>query len=202
MKIKKWEIYLAVFVVLLFCLQLLLIEVIYDQKALSEKLIRMHVIANSDSPEDQSLKLEVRDAVNAYLSEKLSNCSDTSAAAEIIMSDYEQIENVAESTLLKRGCGYPVGVILSAEFYPTRHYEDFSLPAGEYSSLQIKIGDAEGENWWCVVFPPLCTSAVTEDDLSEMDLTEDEIDLITSDDGGVVFKFGILELIHRIKMRL
>jgi len=202
MKIKKWEVFLAVFVVLLFCLQVLLIEVICDQKALSEKLIRMHVIANSDTPEDQSLKLEVRDAVNGYLSEKLVNCDDADAASGIIMSDLKGIENVAENILLKHGCSYPVNVTLSDELYPTRHYEDFSLPAGEYSSLQIKIGDAKGQNWWCVVFPPLCTSAVTEDDLSEMTLTEDEIDLITSDDGGVVFKFGILELIQRLKTRL
>ena len=202
MKIKKWEVFLAVFVVLLFCLQFLLVEVIYDQKSLSEKLIRMHVIANSDTAEDQNLKLEVRDAVNGYLSEKLVNCNDSDVASHIIMSDLEGIENVAESTLIKHGCGYSVDVTLSDEIYPTRHYENFSLPAGEYSSLQIKIGDAKGQNWWCVVFPPLCTSAVTEDDLSEMALTEDEIDLITSDDGGVVFKFGILELIQRLKTRL
>lgn len=199
MKIKKWEVFLAIFLVLLLFMQVLLVDIIYDQKSLSEKLVRMHIIANSNTTDDQNLKLKVRDAVNMYLADKLYGCENRDEAARIIKLSYNEIVDIAEGVLIANGCNHTVDVKLSDEYYPTRHYVDFSLPAGEYSSLQIRIGEATGDNWWCVVFPPLCTSAASTEDFSTMSLSDDEINFITSNDGGVVFKFGILEFINKVR---
>lgn len=155
----------------------------------SAQLVRLHVIAHSDAPEEQSVKLTVRDNVLEYLEPKLESAGSAVEAREIITKNLDGIKRAAENV----SEGRPVSVKLGEEYYPTRDYDGFSLPAGKYQSLRVTLGSGEGHNWWCVVFPPLClTAAETEAAFEELD---DGTRAIISDDGGsVVFKFRILEL--------
>ena len=156
---------------------------------ISGQLIRLHIIAASDEPEEQAVKLEVRDSVLAYLEPKLENAPDSESARDIIRSCMDGIASAAG----RAAGGREVSVELSEEYYPTRDYETFSLPAGRYQSLRVTLGEGEGRNWWCVVFPPLCVSAAETEAAFET-LDESTRAIITEDSDGVVFKFRLLEL--------
>ena len=202
MKIKKWEIYIAIVLAIFVGAYIFVDSISKEQNELSDKLIRMHVVANSDSSDDQELKLEVRDSVNKYLEKHIKDCNEKCSAEDAIKIHLNEIKNVAQNTICGNGYDYNVNVSLTDEYFPTREYDNFSLPAGKYTSLRITIGEGNGKNWWCVVFPPLCTSAVTDETLTELAFTEEEIKFITSDDTNVIFKFKILELINIIKTSL
>lgn len=155
----------------------------------SAQLVRLHVIAHSDAPEEQSVKLTVRDNVLEYLEPKLESAGSAVEAREIITKNLDGIKRAAENV----SEGRPVSVKLGEEYYPTRDYDGFSLPAGKYQSLRVTLGSGEGHNWWCVVFPPLClTAAETEAAFEELD--DGTRAIISDDGGGVVFKFRLLEL--------
>lgn len=155
----------------------------------SAQLVRLHVIAHSDAPEEQSVKLTVRDNVLEYLEPKLESAGSAVEAREIITKNLDGIKRAAENV----SEGRPVSVELGEEYYPTRDYDGFSLPAGKYQSLRVTLGSGEGHNWWCVVFPPLClTAAETEAAFEELD--DGTRAIISDDGGGVVFKFRLLEL--------
>lgn len=155
----------------------------------SAQLVRLHVIAHSDAPEEQSVKLTVRDSVLEYLEPKLESAGSAVEAREIISKNLDGIKRAAENV----SEGRPVSVELGEEYYPTRDYDGFSLPAGKYQSLRVTLGSGEGHNWWCVVFPPLClTAAETEAAFEELD--DGTRAIISDDGGGVVFKFRLLEL--------
>lgn len=132
------------------------------QNRLAEKVVRLHVLANSDSEEDQALKLLVRDAVVSYLEPVLSDVQDMASAKARLSVELEAIREVSTAVLRSNGSRDGVNVTLCSENFDTRHYDTFSLPAGVYSSLRISIGNAEGHNWWCVVFPSLCLPATGE----------------------------------------
>ena len=156
---------------------------------IASQLVRLHVIADSDEAVEQEIKLEVRDAVLSYLEPKLSGASDSGQAAEIIRDNLSGIGSAAEAV----SHGREVNVELSGEYYPTREYETFSLPAGQYLSLRVTLGEGNGHNWWCVVFPPLClTAAETEAAFEQLDGSTRSV--IAEEEGGVCFKFRILEL--------
>ena len=133
-----------------------------QRQELTRNIVRLHVVANSDSREDQHLKLLVRDAVISYLEPVLSGAENIDAAAQQLSSSLDGIREVASSVLLSHGAVDTVTVSLCKENFGTRHYDTFSLPAGVYSSLRITIGEGEGHNWWCVVFPSLCLPATGE----------------------------------------
>ena len=137
--------------------------VLADRRRLSQELIRLHVVAASDSEEDQAVKLLVRDAVVASLQDTVSDCENMDDAEEYLNEQLPEITTVANTVL--RNCGsHDVAVVtLETEEFPTRVYETFTLPAGVYRSLRITIGEGEGKNWWCVVFPTLCIGATAED---------------------------------------
>ena len=156
------------------------------QSALADKVVRLHVIAASDSAEDQRVKLEVRDALLAYLSPRLEAASGARDAAAVIAASAPELKKIAETV-----SGGSARVELGRETYPTREYETFSLPAGEYTSLRVTLGAGGGRNWWCVVYPPLCTAGV--ETAQEALLSEDDIKLITEDGGGYVLRFRLLE---------
>lgn len=154
----------------------------------SEGLVRLHVIAASDDATEQAIKLDVRDAVLSYLEPKLASAADIAGAEALIEANLEGIAAAAESAAQ----GREVNVTLGEEYYPTREYDTFSLPAGRYRSLRVTLGEGAGHNWWCVVFPPLClTAADSEAAFEELD---GETRAIISSDGGVQFKFRLLEL--------
>ena len=167
-----------------------------QQQALSEKLIRLHVVANSDSEEDQALKLQVRDAVLGVTEPLLETAEDPELA---ILQALPAIEEAADTCLDGQ---YPVTVSFGNEEFPTRVYDSFSLPAGVYRSLRVTIGAGEGHNWWCVVFPSICFRATTadlEEAAAAAGFTEAEVQLITEADGGYELKFKSLELLQKIK---
>lgn len=170
-----------------------------QQQALSKKLIRLHVVANSDSGYDQSVKLQVRDAVLARANALLLGADDPKKALEAGLGE---IEAAASAKLRSIGCGEPVRVRLGKEVFPTREYDTFTLPAGVYESLRVSIGEAEGHNWWCVVFPSICLTA-SMDELEQAaeaaGLTDSELQLITAEGEGYVLKFKVLELLQRLK---
>lgn len=163
------------------------------QAALSSELVRLHVIAVSDDEYEQALKLRVRDKVLAYISPKLDGVKSAQNAQRIISAELDGIKQAAESAAEGRS----VLVTLSEEYYPTRNYEKFSLPAGRYQSLRVILGEGAGHNWWCVVFPPLCTSSVQSDEIRAAMSTE-ELAIITESD-GYELRFRTVELWGEIK---
>ncbi len=155
----------------------------------SEGLVRLHVIAASDDATEQAIKLDVRDAVLSYLEPKLASAADIAGAEALIEANLDGIAAAAESAAQ----GREVNVTLGEEYYPTREYDTFSLPAGRYRSLRVTLGEGAGHNWWCVVFPPLCLTAA-ESEAAFEELDGETRAIISSDGGGVQFKFRLLEL--------
>ena len=138
------------------------IALVLDRQKLRNELIRLHVVAASDSEEDQAIKLQVRDAVLESLQAGLENATDIEAAKAYIESQLPKLESAANQVLAAAGCGDVATVSLQVEEFAARVYDTFSLPAGLYDSLRITIGEGEGRNWWCVTFPSLCMPATTE----------------------------------------
>lgn len=158
------------------------------QTSLSGGLVRLHVIAVSDDDNEQRIKLNVRDEVLSYLSPKLDGVQSAAEAQAIIAAELDGIKAAAE----KSAEGRSVQVCLDEEYYPTRDYERFSLPAGRYQSLRVILGEGQGHNWWCVVFPPLCISAA-EQEKAMQSMSEDMRGIVTEADGFQI-KFRIIEL--------
>lgn len=156
--------------------------------------IRLHVIANSNSEKDQSAKLKVRDAVLSYVEDY--NCQSKQEAIATIGADKASIEKIAKQTLEKEGISDTVSLKIGEESYPERSYEGFSLPAGEYTSVRIVIGEGEGENWWCVLFPPMCTAQAVEyeEEMISVGLTKDQYQMITGKTEKYEIKFKLLEI--------
>jgi len=174
---------------------------INGEVGLYDKLIRLHVIANSDSEEDQSLKLSVRDAVLGYITSCVSDCDNAEEARAAIEENKAEITAICRNAVKELGYGCEVKVETGIEAYPEKSYGDFTLPSGDYYSVRVKIGEAAGRNWWCVLFPPLCVGAATEERavMASAGLTKNEIDVITENEGGgYVVKFKIIEFLRGI----
>ena len=157
----KFQKILVLCCVLVLCLAICNILPIHGEEKIYESVVRLHVLANSDSEEDQTLKLKVRDAILSYVSPLVIDSQCKEAAIEILQGELENIEKEAKRIVVEQGYEYNVEVTLTLEDYPTRNYEAMSFPSGEYVSLRVLIGEAEGQNWWCVLFPPLCLSAAS-----------------------------------------
>lgn len=158
------------------------------QTAISDKLLRLHVIAASDEPQEQAVKLQVRDAVLAWLAPQLEGAADRNEARAILAGELETLRAVAESAAEGRA----VRVELGRERYPLRQYEGFTLPAGEYESLRVVLGEGEGRNWWCIVFPPLCIEAAEGERLQSA-MSRESYGIVTEEE-GYVLRFRIVEL--------
>ncbi len=184
--LKKWEISMLLALCITLCAGTWASA---RSEALSDALVRLHVIAVSDEAEEQEIKLRVRDSVLAYLEPRLEGADDAAEARELISAELDGIKAAAETAAE----GREVSVTLSREYYPTRDYGSFALPAGSYESLRVVLGEGEGHNWWCVVFPPLCLSAAETENALET-LGGDSAQLLSGEGEGVVFKFRLLEL--------
>ena len=158
------------------------------QRDISSSLVRLHVIAASDETAEQELKLRVRDNVLEYLTPVLDKAESPEEAQRIINGELTSIKAAAEAC----AGGRSVSVTLGQEYYPTREYEGFTLPAGQYQSLRVILGEGKGHNWWCVVFPPLCVSAAKQNKALDA-MSEPERGLITEAD-GYELRFRIVEL--------
>lgn len=169
------------------------------QQQLSDKVLRLHVLANSDSEADQALKRKVRDSVLETASAILADCPDRETAEQRLSAALPEIEDAARARIAAEGGKQTVTAELRPTVFPTREYEDFTLPAGEYLALRVVLGEGEGHNWWCVVFPPLCaetTSSLSQTAMAA-GLTEEEVALITESD-GYQLKFKAVELWEKL----
>ena len=174
------------------------------QTQLAERVVRLHVLANSDGEEDQELKLLVRDRVLARATELLTQAGNRAEAESLLRRELPELEALAARELRANGCDYPVTAELTDTEFPTREYDGFTLPAGEYLALRVVIGEGAGRNWWCVVFPPLCTAASAEVPAAALaaGLTEDQVGLITEEDRGYVLKFKTVEWWEQLRTQL
>ena len=176
---------------------------VHGETEIYESVIRLHVLANSDSEQDQALKLKVRDAILAYTSPKVIDSASREVAIEILQNELDEIEKIAEQVVKEQGYDYEVEVTLTLEDYPTRNYESMSFPSGQYVSLRVLIGEAKGQNWWCVLFPPLCLSAASEKAENEeafiaVGLNSDQYKIITeTQDTTYYLRFKILEALKK-----
>lgn len=174
------------------------------QDALAQKMIRLHVIANSDSEADQALKLEVRDKVLDFTTTVLQRSADMEDAQVRLREELTRIETIAQREIAAQGYDYPVTAQLASAEFPLKEYDGFSLPAGEYMALRLVIGEGEGRNWWCVVYPPLCTAAAADmpQTAIQAGLTDDDVSLITEEDAGYVLRFRSVELWEQLRQWL
>jgi len=175
------------------------------QEGIAENIIRFHVIANSDSNRDQELKLKVKEALVETLSPKLEKTETITGAYTLLEEQLPKIKETAEAVLQTNGCSYPVTVTLNECFFPLKVYGEYTFPPGYYEALRVRIGAAEGQNWWCVMFPPLCfvdeTYAIIDEDTKEQLkhlLTEEEFETLSSEHTNVKIKFKILEELKKL----
>jgi len=185
-------------IVFVFALSLVILNYlpVHGEEAVYDSVVRLHVVANSDSAADQSLKLKVRDAVIVDVSTITKNCADKSEAVSALADALPEIKKTAEATVRAEGYDYPVTVSLGEEEYPRKSYEDVCFPAGTYQSLQIKIGESEGQNWWCVLFPEMCMSGATraEEAFIQVGLSSEQYKIITeTEEPKYKVRFKILE---------
>ena len=170
-----------------------------QEKDLASKFLRFHVLANSDSDEDQALKLKVRDAVLDKVQLITENTSSFEEAKAMVFAELSAIETAAKQCLAENGSTFTVSVNLEQCDFPTKNYGLFALPAGSYEALRVKIGEAAGQNWWCVLFPPLCSTATSEEFVQAAavaGVSEEDIALL---EGKRVFKFKLAELFAYLK---
>ena len=198
-KVQLFEMALAMGLVLtlLFCM-----GAERSQKELADRLLRLHVIAPSDKAEDQALKLRVRDRVLETAAACLAEARDVESAMVLLEENLPELERVAREQVLSDGCDYSVTVSLTTDSFPTKVYDGFALPPGDYEALRVVLGEGQGQNWWCVVFPPLCAAAASDElekEALRAGLTEEHLRLITQEDQTYVVKFKTLEIWEAVK---
>ena len=196
---KKFYVAIVVLLVTLMALSFL---PVHGEREVYDTVVRLHVLANSDSEADQALKLMVRDGVLEAAAPLVEGCTTQAQAVEALTAHLSDLESAALAVIASEGYDYPVTVLLGEEDYPTRTYDSCAFPAGTYVSLRVLIGEGEGQNWWCCLFPPLCLSAATaksdnEDAFIQVGLTKDQYGIIT-ETGKTKYKvrFKILEVLE------
>lgn len=172
------------------------------QKGIASNIIRFHVRAESDSKEDQWLKLQVKEAVLAYISPVLSKSQSVDESRQLLYNESENIRNVAAATLRSLGDESDVNVYFENCYFPMKTYGDMTFPPGEYEAFRVDIGEAQGKNWWCVLYPPLCFvdavyGEVPEESKEELKgvLTEEEYSMVSGE--NVKFRFKYLKIFNR-----
>ena len=170
--------------------------IVTDSQALRENFLRLHVVGASDSKEDQDVKLLVRDAVLASLEEGIDDLTDPAAAYDYVARMLPKVKEAADRCLQEAGFSDTVQVSLTEEAFPTRDYDTFSLPAGVYQALRVVIGEGEGKNWWCVVFPQLC---VGEDFVETASVAGLSPELTGTLEGEYEIRFWVLEKLGEVK---
>ncbi|CDC31823.1 stage II sporulation protein R [Clostridium sp. CAG:508] len=201
-----------IFVILILLSLFILISAISYVDAVSnniaDSIFRLHVIANSDSKEDQELKLKVRDELLSYMNIISKDSKSKQEAMQIANEHKEEFTQIAEKLIKENGYNYTVNVQIGKADFPTKYYGDITLPAGTYDALKVQIGEAKGQNWWCVMFPPLCfvdvsTGIVPDNSKQELkqSLDNEEYDLISkTDNNEISFKFKIVELFQNWRL--
>lgn len=196
---KRIEISLMIAVFTSLCFSMVSFAMVSDD--IREDILRLHIIANSDSEKDQQLKLKVRDALLASGKECFDGSINIDNATKKLLPELDTLEKIAEDAIKSSGFDYGVKITLKKEYFTTRTYEDITLPAGKYLSLNVKIGEANGKNWWCVMFPPMCVSAADENTILASVLNTNELNLVNRNPKYEP-RFKIVELIESIKNRI
>ncbi|MDY3846102.1 MAG: stage II sporulation protein R [Eubacteriales bacterium] len=192
-------------ITVLICVTLVAVFPVSGEDELYGGVIRLHILANSDSEQDQALKLRVRDYVLENYGNTVYSYRDVDDAMEKTAEELDSIADMCEKFISSCGYSYPVKVTLCREYYPTRHYEGFAFPAGEYNSLKIIIGSGEGHNWWCVLFPPMCSESAVGEAIDYSDvsvgLTKEQYEIISEGDKKhtrYAVRFKILEALESV----
>ncbi len=199
-----------------FLLVILVICIIYGETAhdnIADNVVRLHIVANSDEPEDQELKIKVRDAILKHMQEKYPNGASREEAAGYLKSSLPIIKQIASDVMKENGSSESVDAKYGVYAFPTKEYEGMALPAGMYEAVRVELGAAEGQNWWCIMFPPLCVADASslkmdEEAMNQLkrEMGDDNYQLITDivEHGNVPvkIKFRIIELVESSKMRL
>ena len=174
------------------------------QERLADRMVRLHVLANSDTPEDQALKLRVRDAVLERADSLLEEAQDRQEAEELLRRSLPELEELARGVIRAEGYSYSAAAELRQTEFPTKAYQGFSLPAGRYLALRVVIGRGGGQNWWCVVFPSLCTTAAEgpSETVLEETFSLEELRLITEEEPAYELRFRVVELWEALRQRL
>lgn len=189
------------FVIFLFCVTTNYTNAVSSN--LSNNFFRLHILANSDSEEDQNLKLKIRDNIIKFMNEQ--NFKSKTDTIEYVKNNVSKFYEIAENTIYENGYNYSVNINIGNFYFPTKNYGNISLPAGFYDGIKIEIGEAKGQNWWCSLFPPLCfvdisSGIVNEEDLEDLEsnLNSEEFTLITSSSEDIKFKFKIIEFLNTL----
>ena len=203
----KTKIFIVLILIIIAMTTIYAVESYYEIVQLETKIIRLHIIANSDTLQDQELKLKVRNNILNNFNKRFSNITSKKDSEALILRNLNEIREIAQRTVYEEGYFYNVEVYYGNYKFPIREYYNFTLPSGDYDAVRVEIGEAKGQNWWCVMFPPLCFTDFgkkldegfenIEEKLKEV-LTEQEIQLIKTNRGysQIKFKSIIAELIQ------
>ena len=177
------------------------------QSGIAEKIVRLHIVANSNSDFDQDLKLKVRDGVLDFMRDKMKECKSREESIKVLQESKDQIKAKAQSILLENNCNYPVNVRFEKTLFPVKSYDNITLPSGMYYAVRLDIGKAEGKNWWCVMYPSLCiygseneTDSTAQEELKNI-LSNEEYSVIADRD-GINFKFAAVEAVKKVETSL
>ena len=201
-----------IFVLLiLLCLFILVSAISYVDAVsndIADSVFRLHVIANSDSKEDQELKYKLRDKVLEYMNSIAQNCTSKQEIIELVTTHKDDFQTIAKQVIIDNGYDYNINIYIGEFDFPTKNYGDISFPAGTYDSLRIEIGESKGQNWWCVMFPPLCfvdvTSGVVPEEsksIIQNNLTAEEYSIISDQKSpDIQVKFSLIEMFQSFRM--
>ena len=210
-KISKFkQLFLIIFLLFLYIIISAYSYVNAVSKDIENSVFRLHVIANSNSDEDQNLNYIVRDKILEYVNSISVNVSSKEEMINLLNENLESIKNIAQNTVYENGYSYNVDVEIGNFAFPTKNYGDINFPAGFYDALRVKIGNADGKNWWCVMFPPLCfvdvTSGIVPEESKETiksNMSTEEYNLLYNDTSmDLKFKFKIIETLQNININL
>lgn len=183
----------SVIFALTFCFILMLVPFEGQCREISDKVFRVHILANSDSEADQKLKLRVRDALVNAGEEILKDVDSKEEAERLIEKNIPKLKSIAENVVFQNGYDYPIDLEITNMYFDTRHYGNITMPGGFYDALRVKIGKAEGKNWWCVMFPSLCIYSVSKTETLEENLSDGEYKIISSEN-EYQYRFKIVEI--------
>ena len=169
-------------------------------EGIRENVLRLHILANSDSKEDQALKLKVRDRILQETGD-LFYAETKQGAEQKVSAQLDRVQHIAEDEIKRQGYEYPVQVELTNMFFDTRQYGEITMPAGRYDAMRVTIGTAQGKNWWCVLYPPLCLAAAEPEQELSQALTDEQVDLVEKNPKYEV-RFAIVELWETLKEKL
>lgn len=196
---KTLKIFVPLFLVFVFVFSYIA-PFIETSENISDQVFRLHILANSDSAEDQQLKLKVRDEILKKGETVFASSNSLEETIELCKDNIALFQQTAEQCLKDNGSDYEVKVYVDKEYFNTREYDEITLPSGIYNALKIEIGQGKGHNWWCVMFPAICLSGVTDDELNKY-LSEDEQKLVNSDSKYEV-RFKIVEIYEKVKSKI